>query len=94
MPDKQFINRFFLLLALQLLQMLLVFGQDNKIEIPAFNDKYSKYVEQLERGELNIDYSDFRNSFLDSKQYEKREPTMTVCKNKFIKKLKIKIIRV
>ncbi|MBN8850779.1 MAG: hypothetical protein BGO55_30235 [Sphingobacteriales bacterium 50-39] len=50
----------------------IVFAQDNKIEIPAFGDKYSKYVGKLERGELNIDYTDFRNSFLDSKQFRRK----------------------
>jgi Domain of unknown function (DUF4919) len=49
-----------------------VFAQDNKIEIPAFNDKYSNYVGQLESGVLNIDYTDFRNSFLDSKQFRRK----------------------
>ncbi len=47
----------------------ILFAQESKIKIPAFNDKYSKYVQQLEGGDLNIDYTDFRNSFLDSKQY-------------------------
>jgi hypothetical protein len=48
------------------------FGQDSKIEIPTFDDNYSKYVKQLEDGNLNIDYTDFRNSFLDSKQFSKK----------------------
>lgn len=48
------------------------FGQDSKIEIPTFNDKYSKYVQQLENDKLDIDYADFRNSFLKSKQFEKK----------------------
>ena len=30
------------------------------------------YVKQLENGELDIDYTDFRNSFLDSKQFIKK----------------------
>ncbi|PSK89536.1 uncharacterized protein DUF4919 [Taibaiella chishuiensis] len=51
---------------------LLTFGQNSKIEIPAFNDKYSKYVQQLENGDLDIDYTDFRSSFLDSKQFSKK----------------------
>ncbi len=45
------------------------FSQDDKIKIPAFADKYSDYVKQLEEGNLDIDYTDFRNSFLDSKQF-------------------------
>lgn len=49
-----------------------LFGQESKIKIPVFNDKYSKYVQQLEGGDLDIDYTDFRNSFLDSKQYSQK----------------------
>jgi hypothetical protein len=54
------------------LSTLFAFGQDSKIEMPAFSDKYSKYVSQLESGELDIDYTDFRNSFLESKQFSKK----------------------
>jgi len=62
-----------LILIVSLLHLAtIVFAQDSKIEIPAFNDKYSKYVTQLESGELNIDYTDFRNSFLDSRQLRKK----------------------
>ncbi len=50
----------------------ILFGQESKIKIPVFNDKYSKYVQQLEGGDLDIDYTDFRNSFLDSKQYSQK----------------------
>lgn len=49
--------------------LLVVFGQDDKIKIPRFDDRYTKYVQQLESGKLDIDYTDFRNSFLDSKQF-------------------------
>jgi hypothetical protein len=48
------------------------FGQDGKIKIPSFGDKYSKYVQQLEEGNLDIDYADFRNSFLESQQFSKK----------------------
>lgn len=48
------------------------FGQDGGIDIPEFNDKYSNYVKQLESGDLNIDYLDFRRSFLNSKQFDKK----------------------
>jgi len=44
-------------------------AQQDTITIPAYDDSYSKYVRQLEHGDLNIDYTDFRNSFLDSKQF-------------------------
>ena len=51
------------------LQSLISFGQNNTILIPRFNDKYSNYVKQLEEGKTEIDYVDFRNSFIDSKQF-------------------------
>lgn len=67
------INCRILLLAILLMHSTItIFGQDFKIEIPKFEDKYSKYVNQLESGELDIDYTDFRNSFLDSKQFSKK----------------------
>ena len=39
------------------------------VEIPNFQDDYSKYVNKLEAGNLDIDYQDFRFSFLKSKQF-------------------------
>ncbi|MGN6264977.1 MAG: DUF4919 domain-containing protein [Ginsengibacter sp.] len=50
----------------------IIFGQQNEIQRPTFDDKYSHYVEQLESGQTNIDYSDFRNSFLQSRQFAKK----------------------
>lgn len=47
-------------------------AQNNGIEIPGFKDKYSDYVRSLENGNLNIDFSDFRSSYLNSKQYQNR----------------------
>lgn len=48
----------------------LSFGQTNNgIIIPKFNDKYSDFVQQLETGNTDIDYTAFRNSFPDSKQF-------------------------
>jgi hypothetical protein len=48
------------------------FSQNAKVVVPPFGDKYSKYVQQLENGDLNIDFADFRNSFLESKQFSKK----------------------
>lgn len=46
------------------------FGQtETKIIVPEFNDKYSNYVKQLEAGETDIDYQDFRFSFIESEQF-------------------------
>jgi hypothetical protein len=39
------------------------------VAIPRYGDKYSKLVRQLEAGETNINYRDFRDSFLDSEQF-------------------------
>jgi hypothetical protein len=58
-----------IILVILVLQSVLSFGQNNTILIPGFNDKYSKYVKQLEEGKTDIDYVNFRNSFLDSKQF-------------------------
>lgn len=41
-----------------------------EIKIPTTNDRYADYVKKLEAGITDIDYTDFRNSFLESKQYE------------------------
>jgi hypothetical protein len=38
--------------------------------IPNFDGKYSEFVIQLEDGNTNIDYAEFRNSFLESKQFD------------------------
>jgi hypothetical protein len=47
-------------------------AQDTNIVVPVFDDTYSKYVRQLESGDLNIDFADLRNSFLDSRQFLKK----------------------
>ncbi|MNY22379.1 hypothetical protein D3C86_1559860 [compost metagenome] len=49
-----------------------VFGQEARIKIPATKDQYAKYVQQLENGDLAIDYTDFRNSFLESKLFAEK----------------------
>jgi Domain of unknown function (DUF4919) len=40
------------------------------VAIPRYGDKYSKLVRQLEAGETNMNYRDFRDSFLDSEQFK------------------------
>jgi len=42
----------------------------NTISIPPFGDKYSEYVKQLESGDTDIDYQDFRFSFIESQQFK------------------------
>ena len=45
-------------------------GNEAKIVIPAFDDKYSGFVRQLEAGQTDINYTEFRNSFLESEQFK------------------------
>lgn len=41
-----------------------------EVIIPTFNDKYCNYVKQLENGQTDIDYQDFRFSFIESEQFK------------------------
>ena len=40
------------------------------VAVPPYHDKYSKLVNQLEAGQTNINYSEFRESFLESEQFK------------------------
>lgn len=63
-------NKILLTFSLTLLISVSIFGQtESKIIIPDFKDKYSDYVRQLEAGETDIDYQDFRFSFIESEQF-------------------------
>src|SRR6266496_212568 len=62
-------SRLYYLTALVLFHTSIGFAQDTKIEIPNLNDKYSEYVKGLEEGKTDIDFVDFRHSFLASKQF-------------------------
>lgn len=44
-------------------------GESPQISVPSFNDKYSMLVRKLESGQTDIDYKEFRESFLESKQF-------------------------
>jgi len=83
-------NLFYLLTVLLTLQTVFAFAQDIKIEIPDFNDKYSGYVAQLENGKTDIDYADFRNSFLESKQYNKKSSNYDSLKQQVYTQIKNK----
>jgi hypothetical protein len=65
-------NQTLILVASFLTLATIARGQDSNVVFPAFDDTYSKYVRQLEGGDLNIDFTAFRNSFLDSKQFLKK----------------------
>lgn len=58
------------LLALFMTLSICSFGQStSEVVLPSFHDTYSDYVKKLESGETNIDYQDFRFSFLKSEQF-------------------------
>lgn len=55
-----------------------------KIAIPEYGDKYSKFVKQLEAGETEIDYTEFRHSFLESEQFKvigNQKPDLTTLRS-------------
>jgi hypothetical protein len=59
-----------LLLTMFMTVAMRLFGQSNsEVVLPSFQDTYSDYVKKLESGETNIDYQDFRFSFLKSEQF-------------------------
>lgn len=49
-----------------------------QVEIPLFNDKYCNYIKKLEAGQIEIDYQDFRFSFIESKQFKVLNEKSTV----------------
>lgn len=63
-----------LFLFVKLFGSISIFGQTTtEVIVPNFNDKYSNYVKQLEAGQLDIDYEDFRFSFIESEQFKIRK---------------------
>jgi hypothetical protein len=59
-----------ILLFVCFLLNLLAFGQSSsEIIIPTFQDKYSESVKKLEAGETDINYQNFRYSFIESQQF-------------------------
>jgi uncharacterized protein DUF4919 len=48
-----------------------LFARDaTAVVVANYGDKYSKFVKQLETGDTNIDYKEFRESFLESDQFK------------------------
>jgi hypothetical protein len=45
--------------------------QSAEIIIPDFKDKYCEYIKKLEAGQTDIDYQDFRFSFIESQQFKR-----------------------
>ena len=83
-------KRFYYLTFFFIFKIAFVFGQDVKVEIPNFNDRYSEYVKQLENGKTDIDYVDFRHSFLDSKQFSKKSTNYSDLKKQVYTEIKNK----
>ncbi len=60
----------FIILTMFITVSMSLFGQSNsEIVVPPFQDTFSDYIKKLEAGETNIDYQDFRFSFLKSEQF-------------------------
>ncbi len=58
-----------ILIIVFLLGSLVLKAQTEEVEIPNFDDEYSRTVKQLESGSTDIDYLKFRESFLASQHY-------------------------
>ncbi|MFP9113016.1 hypothetical protein ACLI1A_03695 [Flavobacterium sp. RHBU_3] len=65
-------NHLYIICFIFFSQLTICTAQEDKIKIPDTNDKYAEYVKKLENGETDIDYTDFRNSFVDSKMFSKK----------------------
>src|SRR5262245_60724483 len=48
----------------------LIHGAQSEVIIPTFDDKYSRFVRSLESGHTAINYREFRESFMESKQFQ------------------------
>ena len=60
-----------LLLTILLTSTICSFGQTApQVVVPNFSDKFCDYVKQLEAGQTDIDYQDFRFSFIESEQFK------------------------
>jgi capsular polysaccharide biosynthesis protein len=41
-----------------------------QVVVPKFSDKFCHYIQQIEAGQTDIDYQDFRFSFIESEQFK------------------------
>lgn len=83
-------NKFYQLTFLMVSLCVYAFGQETRIEIPSYNDKYTNYVKQLESGKTDIDYVDFRNSFLESQQFSNKSMKYDSLKKQVYAEIKSK----
>lgn len=59
-----------LLLSMLISTSICSFAQtDPQVIVPNFSDKFCDYVKKLEAGQTDIDYQDFRFSFIESEQF-------------------------
>ena len=64
------IKHFFTILII-LFNLNIAIGQtETEIKVPEFDDNYSKTVKTLESGKTDIDYKEFRESFIESEQFK------------------------
>jgi len=59
-------------------------NESSSVAIPGYNDKYSEVVRKLETGQTDINFREFRESFLESKQFEavnKQKPDLEILRN-------------
>src|SRR5688572_15589773 len=58
-------------LTIILTATICAFGQTvPQVVVPDFSDKFCDYVKKLEAGQTDIDYQDFRFSFIESEQFK------------------------
>jgi hypothetical protein len=53
------------------------------VVMPGYHDKYSAFVTQLEAGQTNVNYTEFRESFLESEQFKaasKQKPDLSTLR--------------
>ncbi|MFA5299821.1 MAG: DUF4919 domain-containing protein [Lutibacter sp.] len=62
-------NKTLYIIIILLFNLSLTFGQ-NIIEVPEFNDDYSKTIQKLENGQTDINYKTFRDNFIKSDQFK------------------------
>jgi hypothetical protein len=78
-------------LAVAILEQRVFAEGEAKIAIPEYADKYSKFVKQLEAGETEIDYTEFRRSFLESEQFKviaNSKPDLTTLRKTLRERMK------
>ena len=59
-----------LCLAMLAVSLLALAQNTPTVAVPRYDDQYSKLVRKLEAGETNINYREFRESFLESEQFK------------------------